>query len=154
MNTILLILLIVGLFWVYAWHVNRAIQDADALAWATASEPFVVISRHHSDTNVTKEANYIREQLRKHGNSLLKTPGKDDYKFAVIEHVYSADALTTSRDFNVWLDLALIDAQRQREAFRKQRLEWNESAAKEKFGGQTVYTVDHVNGQPQNTTQQ
>ena len=143
MNTILLILLIVGLVAVYLWHINRAIQDADAMAWATASEPFEVISRHHADTTVTKEAAYIREQLKAHGNKYLN-PAND-----VWEYVYSASHLTTSRDFQMWKDLVLIDVQKRREAWREQKRQWNESAAKEKFGGQTIYTVDHVNGQNQ-----
>lgn len=143
MNTILFFLLIIGLVAVYLWHVNRVIQDADAMAWATASEPFEVISRYHADTTVTKEAAYIREQLKAHGNKYLN-PAND-----VWEYVYSASHLTTSRDFQVWKDLVLIDVQKRREAWREQKRQWNESAAKEKFGGQTIYTVEHVNGQPQ-----
>lgn len=148
MNTILFILLIVGLFGVYVWHTRKAIQDADALAWATASEPFEVISRHHADTSVTTEAEYIRKQLKAHGNKYLN-PDID-----VWEYVYSASHLTTSRDFQVWKDMVLLDVLKRREAWRKQKMEWNEKAAKEKFAGQTIYTVDYANGRPQNTTQQ
>lgn len=142
MTLILLILLFAGLFSVYAWHVNRAIQDADALAWATASEPFEVISRHHADTSVTMEAEYIRKQLKAHGNKYLN-PDTD-----VWEYVYSASHLTTSRNFQVWKDLVLIDVQKRREAWREQKRQWNENAAKEKFGGQTV---EYTNAQTQPT---
>lgn len=133
-NTILLILLVIGVAAVY--FQRRKIQDADAMAWATAAEPFEVISRHHADTTVTTEAAYIREQLKAHGNKFLN-PDLD-----VWEYVYSADVLTTSRNFQVWKDLVLIDVQKRREAWRAQKMEWNASAAKQHFAGQTI-TVQH-----------
>lgn len=118
---------------------RRKIQDADAMAWATAAEPFEVISRHHADTTVTTEAAYIREQLAAHGNKFLN-PDSD-----VWEYVYSADVLTTSRNFQVWKDLVLIDVQKRREMWRAQKMEWNKDAALQQFGGQTINTQPSVN---------
>ena len=118
---------------------RRKIQDADAMAWATAAEPFEVISRHHADTTVTTEAAYIREQLAAHGNKFLN-PDSD-----VWEYVYSADVLTTSRNFQVWKDLVLIDVQKRREMWRAQKMEWNKDAARQQFGGQTINTQPSVN---------
>ena len=118
---------------------RRKIQDADAMAWATAAEPFEVISRHHADTTVTTEAAYIREQLKAHGNKFLN-PETD-----VWEYVYSADLLTTSRDFQVWKDLVLIDVQKRREMWRAQKMEWNKDAAKVQFAGQTITAQPSAN---------
>ena len=129
-NTALLFLLVIGIAAVY--FQRRKIQDADAMAWATAAEPFEVISRHHADTTVTTEAAYIREMLAAHGNKFLN-PESD-----VWEYVYSADVLTTSRNFQVWKDLVLIDVQKRREMWRAQKMEWNQDAAKQQFGGQTT----------------
>lgn len=131
-NTILLFLLLFGLFAAYILRNRRKIQDADAMAWATAAEPFVVISRHHADTTVTETAAYMRAQLTAHGNRYLN-PETD-----VWEYVYSADALTTSRNFQTWLDLVLIDSQRRREAWREQKRQWNPDAAKAHFAGQKI----------------
>lgn len=136
-NTALLFLLVIGIAAVY--FQRRKIQDADAMAWATAAEPFEVISRHHADTTVTTEAAYIREMLTAHGNKFL-TPETD-----VWEYVYSADVLTTSRNFQVWKDLVLIDVQKRREMWRAQKMEWNKDAAKQQFGGQTINTQPSVN---------
>lgn len=118
---------------------RRKIQDADAMAWATAAEPFEVISRHHADTTVTTEAAYIREQLAAHGNKFLN-PDSD-----VWEYVYSADVLTTSRNFQVWKDLVLIDVQKRREMWRAQKMEWNQDAARQQFAGQTISTQPSAN---------
>ena len=104
------------------------------MAWATAAEPFEVISRHHADTTVTTEAAYIREQLTAHGNKFLN-PDSD-----VWEYVYSADTLTTSRNFQVWKDHVLIDVLKRREMWRAQKLEWNQDAARVQFAGQTINT--------------
>ena len=135
-NTLILLFLVM---WGASMYLRRRkIQDADAMAWATAAEPFVVMSRHHNDKTVSSEAANIREQLRIHGNQTLRNPETGGYEFAVLEHVYSADELTTSRDFNVWLDLALIQVKFQREAFRAQKLQWNADAAKQTFAGQTI----------------
>ena len=136
-NTALLFLLVIGIAAVY--FQRRKIQDADAMAWATAAEPFEVISRHHADTTVTTEAAYIREQLAAHGNKFLN-PDSD-----VWEYVYSADVLTTSRNFQVWKDLVLIDVQKRREMWRAQKMEWNKDAAKAQFGGQTINTQPSSN---------
>jgi hypothetical protein len=136
-NTSLLFLLVIGIAAVY--FQRRKIQDADAMAWATAAEPFEVISRHHADTTVTTEAAYIREQLAAHGNKFLN-PDSD-----VWEYVYSADVLTTSRNFQVWKDLVLIDVQKRREMWRAQKMEWNKDAAKAQFGGQTINTQPSSN---------
>ena len=129
-NTLLLLLLVM---WGASLYLRRRkIQDADAMAWATAAEPFEVISRHHADTTVTTEAAYIREMLTAHGNKFLN-PETD-----VWEYVYSADVLTTSRNFQVWKDLVLIDVQKRREMWRAQKMEWNKDAAKQQFGGQAI----------------
>lgn len=126
-NTLLVLILIL---WGASLYLRRRkIQDADAMALATAAEPFEVISRHHADTTVTTEAAYIREQLTAHDNKFLN-PEAD-----VWVYTYSADVLTTSRDFQVWKDLVLIDVQKRREAWRAQKMEWNQDAAKQQFGG-------------------
>lgn len=132
LNTLLILLLVIGIAAVY--FRNRKIQDADAMAWATAAEPFDVISRHHADTTVTECAAHIRAQLVAHGNKYLN-PESD-----VWEYVYSADALTTSRNFQVWKDLVLIDVQKRRELWREQKRQWNADAAKQHFAGQTINT--------------
>ena len=132
-STILLILLLCGLFAAYVWNNRRAIANADAMAWATAAEPFEVISRHHADTTVSSEATNIRQQLKAHGNKYL------DPETDVWEYVYSADALTTSRDFQVWKDLVLIDVQKRREAWREQKRQYNQNAAKVHFAGQKIF---------------
>lgn len=150
-DTILVFALIMGLFATYVWWQLRAIQDANAMAWATAAEPFEVISRHHADTTVSSEAAYIREQLKAHGNKYLTDSD-------VWEYVYSADVMTTSttRDFQVWKDLVLKDVVSRREAWRAQKMKWNEDAARVTFAGQkptqTEYTFTPHNG-PQNTGQ-
>ncbi len=136
-NTILLLFIVLWGASIYLRR--RKIQDADAMAWATAAEPFEVISRHHADTTVTTEAAYIREQLAAHGNKFLN-PDSD-----VWEYVYSADVLTTSRNFQVWKDLVLIDVQKRREMWRAQKMEWNKDAALQQFGGQTINTQPSVN---------
>lgn len=136
-NTLILLFLVM---WGASMYLRRRkIQDADAMAWATAAEPFEVISRHHADTTVTTEAEYIREQLAAHGNKFLN-PDSD-----VWEYVYSADVLTTSRNFQVWKDLVLIDVQKRREMWRAQKMEWNKDAAKQQFGGQTINVQPSVN---------
>lgn len=141
LNTILLFLLMGGIFAVYVWIKNREVQDADAKCWAMASEPFVVVSRYHNDPSVSKDAAYIRSMLEKHGNVLLKNPATGGYEHAVIEEVFSASTLTSSRDFNVFLDATMLYAIRTREAWRAQKVQWNSEAAKQQFGGQTQYTV-------------
>ena len=136
-NTILLLILFL---WGASLYLRRRkIQDADAMAWATAAEPFEVISRHHADTTVTTEAAYIREQLAAHGNKFLNT------ETDVWEYVYSADELTTSRNFQVWKDLVLIDVQKRREMWRAQKMEWNKDAAKVQFAGQTITAQPSAN---------
>ena len=136
-NTLILLFLVM---WGASMYLRRRkIQDADAMAWATAAEPFEVISRHHADTTVTTEAAYIREQLKAHGNKFLN-PETD-----VWEYVYSADLLTTSRDFQVWKDLVLIDVQKRREMWRAQKMEWNKDAAKVQFAGQTITAQPSAN---------
>mgnify|MGYP003584403256 CR=1 FL=1 len=141
LNTILLLLLVCGIFAAYVWIKNREVQDADAKCWATASEPFVVISRYHNDQSVSKDAAYIRSMLQKHGNQLLKNPATGGYENAVIEEAFSASTLTTSRDFNVFIDVTLIHALRTREAWRAQKVQWNPNAARQQFAGQTEYKV-------------
>ena len=136
-NEILLVLLAIGLYLV--WSRRRAIQDADAMAWATAAEPFEVISRHHADTTVSECAAHIRAQLAAHGNKYLN-PETD-----VWEYVYSADAITTSRNYQVWKDLVLHDVQKRREIWREQKRQWNQDAAKVQFGGQTITTQQSAN---------
>ncbi len=136
-NEILLALLAIGLYLV--WSRRRAIQDADAMAWATAAEPFEVISRHHADTTVSECAAHIRAQLAAHGNKYLN-PETD-----VWEYVYSADAITTSRNYQVWKDLVLHDVQKRREIWREQKRQWNQDAAKVQFGGQTITTQQSAN---------
>jgi hypothetical protein len=149
-DTILIIALFAGLAGAYLWSQRRAIQDANAMAWATAAEPFEVISRHHADTTVSSEAAYIREQLKAHGNKYLN-PETD-----VWEYVYSADNMTTSttRDFQLWKDLVLSDVINRREAWRTQKMQWNADAAKQTFAGQktseVVYEFDNAQ---QNTGQ-
>lgn len=136
-NTLILLFLVM---WGASLYLRRRkIQDADAMAWATAAEPFEVISRHHADTTVTTEAAYIREQLAAHGNKFLN-PESD-----VWEYVYSADVLTTSRNFQVWKDLVLIDVQKRREMWRAQKMEWNKDAARQQFGGQTISVQPSAN---------
>lgn len=136
-NTLILLFLVM---WGASMYLRRRkIQDADAMAWATAAEPFEVISRHHADTTVTTEAAYIREQLAAHGNKFLN-PDSD-----VWEYVYSADVLTTSRNFQVWKDLVLIDVQKRREMWRAQKMEWNQDAARQQFAGQTISTQPSAN---------
>jgi len=137
MNPLFILLLVIGIAAVY--FRNRKIQDADAMAWATAAEPFEVISRHHADTTVSECAAHIRAQLAAHGNKYLN-PESD-----VWEYVYSADAITTSRNFQVWKDLVLIDVQRRRELWREQKRQWNADAAKVQFGGQTITTQQSTN---------
>ncbi len=136
-NTLLILIMVIVLAALY--FRNRKIQDADAMAWATAAEPFEVISRHHADTTVSECAAHIRAQLAAHGNKYLD-PEKD-----VWEYVYSADALTTSRNFQVWKDLVLIDVQKRRELWREQKRQWNQDAAKVQFGGQTITTQQSAN---------
>lgn len=142
-DTILILLLLAGIAGAYVWMQRRAIQDANAMAWATAAEPFEVISRHHADTTVSSEAAYIREQLKAHGNKYLNP------EWDVWEYVYSADTLTTSRDFQVWKDLVLIDVQKRREAWRAQKLQWNADAAKVQFGGQNQTVYEFTPNAPQ-----
>lgn len=136
-NTILLLILVLWGASIYLRR--RKIQDADAMAWTTAAEPFEVISRHHADTTVTTEAAYIREQLKAHGNKFLNS------ETDVWEYVYSADVLTTSRNFQVWKDLVLIDVQKRREMWRAQKMEWNKDAARQQFAGQTITAQPSAN---------
>ena len=114
-------------------------MDADALAWATASEPFFVMSRYHGDTTVSSEAAHIREQLKKYGNKRL------DPETDVWEYVYGSDEKNPSRDFQVFCDLTLLEVVRRREEWRKQKAEYNPQAARQHFGGQTTYTVTNAN---------
>lgn len=141
-TTVCAFALLIGCFAVYVWHVNRQIKDNDARAWATACQPFFVHSRHYKDTTVSQEANYIREQLKIHGNKLLMDPQTGGYENAVIEEVFLASVVTTSADFDIWLDGALIRATKEREAWRAKKLSYNMDAAKQHFGGQTI-TVQH-----------
>ena len=133
-DNILIFALLINLAGAYIWSQRRAIQDANAMAWATAAEPFEVISRHHADTTVSETAAYIRKQLEAHGNKYLN-PETD-----VWEYVYSADIMTTSttRDFQVWKDLVLKDVINRREQWRAQKMQWNAEAAKQTFAGQNT----------------
>ena len=135
LNTILLLLLVCGLFAVYVWSQRRAISDGKALWWATISEPLHYVSDDPDDDNVSVRAANARAKLAAHGNKYLN-PEAD-----VWEYVYSAMPQTATRDFAAWQDYVQLDVITRREAWRAQKVQWNSEAAKQQFGGQTQYTV-------------
>lgn len=142
----LLFALVIGMFGVYVWHQKRALMDAEALFWATVSEPFFVISRHPKDETAATEAAHIREMLRKHGNARLDytgTPENPDGDVWV--YIYGSEQKNTSRDFQLFCDLTLLEVVKRREEWRKQKAEYNPQAARQHFGGQTVYTQINAN---------
>jgi hypothetical protein len=138
MNTILITLLFIGLFGAYIHAQRRKISDGKAMFWATVCEPIAYVMDDPEDYAVSERAANARAKLVDHGNVYL-SPETD-----VWEYVYSADPATPTRDFALWQDLVVQNIRQRREAWRKQKAEWNGAAAKEQFAGQT-YTQPSQN---------
>ena len=123
--------LVIGLAWAW-WKMNeRQIADGRAKYWSTVSEPLFYISGDIEDDTVTARAANARKKLVEHGNVFLN-PQSD-----VWEEVYSASNLTTSRDFSQWQDLVLLSLTKRRELWRREKMGYNETAAKQQFAGQS-----------------
>ena len=136
-NTVLLLALVIGIAAVY--FQRRKIADGRALWWATVSEPLCYVSDDPDDTDVSVRAANARAKLEAHGNNYLR-PESD-----VWEYVYSATPETPTRDFSAWQDWAQMDILKRREAWRQQKAQWNQDAAKQTFAGQTIYVNPSAN---------
>lgn len=134
-ETILLFLGLALMFAAYVWLQQRKISDGKALWWATVSEPLHYVSDDPDDDNVVLRAEGAREKLRAHGNKYLN-PEADVWEF-----VYSAMPQTATRDFAAWQDYVQLEVVKRREAWRMQKAQWNEGAAKRQFAGQAQYTA-------------
>ena len=134
-----LIALIIGVFGVYVWKQRKDIRDGKALWWATVSEPLYYVSDDPYDVTVTERAANARDLLEAHGNGYLNREND------VWEYVYSATPETPTRDFSQWQDWALLDVIKRREAWRQQKAGYNQRAAQERFGGQTIQTQPSAN---------
>jgi hypothetical protein len=136
---IILLVLIIGIFAVYVWRQRREISDGKAMWWATVAEPIAYVSDDPFDETVTQRAENAKALLEAHGNGYLK-PETD-----VWVYVYAATPQHPTRDFSLWQDLVLLEIIKRREAWRKQKLEWNGDAGKQHFAGQAVFTKTNQN---------
>jgi hypothetical protein len=127
---ILGLLTAVGVIGWLVWSAKREISDAQAMFWASVSEPLFFISRHAFDFDVVERANEAREKLKEHGNRWLD-PEKD-----VRVWVYGSDIANPSRDFSTFHELALKRALMEMEAFRVQKTAYSQTAAHVQFSGQ------------------
>ena len=132
-NTILLLLLLCGLFAAYVWNTRRAIADGKAFWWATVSEPIYYVSDDPFDDTVTERAANARKLLEAHGNKYLNREAD------VWEFVYSATPQTPTRDFALWQDAVQLEIIKRREAWRQQKAQWNQTAANKQFAGQKIF---------------
>lgn len=130
LNTILLILLFIGLAVVYIRSQQRKIADGKAMFWATVSEPMAYVMDDPEDDAVTARAANARAKLVEHGNVYLNPETE------VWEYIYSADPMNPTRDFSMWQDLVVQNIKQRREAWRAQKIAWNSEAAKQQFAGQ------------------
>jgi hypothetical protein len=137
LNTILLSIIVIGLAAVY--FKNRAIKDGKDLWWATVSEPLYYVSDDPFDSTVSERAANARQLLEAHGNGYLSREND------VWEYVYGATPECPTRDFSQWQDWVLLVIIKRREAWRQQKAGWNADAAKQQFGGQTIYTQTSAN---------
>lgn len=130
-NTILLLLLLCGLFAAYVWNTRRAIADGKDLWWTTVSEPLHYVSDDPFDDTVGARAEAARKNLEAHGNRYLNREAD------VWEYIYGATPQCPTRDFAQWQDWVLLDLLKRREAWRQQKALWNQGAANRQFAGQT-----------------
>ena len=137
-NTILLLLLLCGLFAAYVWNSRRAIADGKAFWWATVSEPLYYVSDDPFDDTVTERAANARKLLEAHGNKYLNREA-DVLESDVWEYVYGATPQCPTRDFAQWQDWVLLDILKRREAWRQQKALWNQTAANTQFAGQKIF---------------
>lgn len=128
--------LLIGIFAVYVWRQRRTISDGKALWWATVSEPIAYVSDDPFDETVTERAANARALLEAHGNQYLNR------ETDVWEFVYAATPQTPTRDFSLWQDIVRLEIIKRREAWRQQKAQWNEGAAKQQFAGQKVNAVE------------
>lgn len=130
--------LLIGCFAVYVWKQRREISDGKAMWWATISEPLDYVMDDIEDTGVVERAQNARAKLALHGNKMLN-PVTD-----VWEYVYRADPMTPTMDFSLWKDTTLLNIKQRKEAWRKQKTEWNQAESKSHFAGQSVH-IHHDN---------
>ena len=130
LSFILAILCLVGIIAWMTWSAKREISDAQAMFWASVSEPLFFISRHAFDFEVVAMANEARAKLVEHGNRWLD-PEKD-----VRCWVYGSDIANPSRDFSTFQEIALKRALIEMEAFRVQKTAFSQTAAHAQFSQQ------------------
>lgn len=129
-NEILLILLFIGLAVAYIRSQRRKVLDGKAMFWSNISEPIAYVMDDPEDYAVSERAANARAKLVEHGNAFLN-PERD-----VWEYVYSADPMTPTRDFAIWQDLVVMNIKQRKEAWRAQKIQYNQEAAKQQFAGQ------------------
>jgi len=127
---ILLLIMAAGIIAWMIWSAKREISDAQAMFWASVSEPLFFISRHAFDFDVVERANEARAKLVEHGNKWLN-PEND-----VRCWVYASDIANPSRDFATFHELALKRALIEMEAFRVQKTAYSQTAAYAQFSQQ------------------
>lgn len=127
---ILVIAILAGIIGWMIWSAKREISDAQAMFWASVSEPLFFISRHAFDFEVVAMANDARAKLTEHGNRWLD-PEND-----VRCWVYGSDISNPSRDFATFQELALKRALIEMEAFRVQKTAYSQKAAHVQFSQQ------------------
>jgi hypothetical protein len=127
---ILLLIMAAGIIAWMIWSAKREISDAQAMFWASVSEPLFFISRHAFDFEVVAMADEARAKLAEHGNKWLD-PEKD-----VRCWVYGSDISNPSRDFSTFHELALKRALIEMEAYRVQKTAYSQTAAHAQFSQQ------------------
>jgi len=129
---ILLLIMATGIIAWLVWSAKREISDANAMFWASYSQPLFYISRTPFDDSVLAQADEAKANLLKYGNKWLN-PDTDIFCW-----VYRSDIANTSGDFAVWDELATKRKEQAIEAFRVQKTAFSQTAAHAKFSQQTA----------------
>ena len=124
---------------------RQKIQDGKALFWATVSEPLHYVSDDPDDDMVTTRAANARAKLDAHGNAYLKYNSPNPKDDDIWDYVYGATPECPTRDFSQWQDWVVIHVAKRREMWRQQKAGWNDGAAKQQFGGQTIVVQSSAN---------
>ena len=127
---ILVIAILAGIIAWMIWSAKREISDANAMFWASYSQPLFYISRTPFDESVLAQAEEAKVNLLKYGNKWIN-PETDIFCW-----VYRSDISNPSGDFAIWDELATKRKEQAIEAFRVQKTAYSQKAAHVQFSQQ------------------
>lgn len=127
---ILLLIMAAGVIAWLVWSAKREISDAQAMFWASVSQPLFYVSRTPFDDSVVAQAEEAKVNLEKHGNKWLD-PDNDIHCW-----VYRSDIPNPTGDFAIWDEISTKRKAEELESFRVKKTANSQTAAHVQFSQQ------------------